>query len=84
MTDAAFLEVVVVVGDEVGIDAAFAQKIGKGVVERLERSPPAVQEIQATGLHVPPRGHAGETADIVVVKDQRACGERVEVRRRNG
>ena len=51
VTDAAFLEVVIVVGDEMGIDAALAQEIGEGVVEG-QRPPPAVQEIQATGLHV--------------------------------
>ena len=43
---AAILQVVEVVGDQVAVDAGLVQQLGEGVVERLQRAPAAVQEVQ--------------------------------------
>jgi hypothetical protein len=71
------------VGDEMAVGAAGMQQLRHGVVERLERSPAAVQKAQAAGQHVAARRHARQAADIVLVETETARGEPVEVRRRN-
>ncbi len=43
---AAVLEVVIVVGDQMAVDAGLPQEVGQVVVEGLERAPGAVQEVQ--------------------------------------
>src|SRR6185437_34607 len=62
---AAILPVVEMVGDEMAVDAGLAEQLRKGIVERLQRSPAAVQEGEPAGLHVASRRHAGQAADIV-------------------
>jgi hypothetical protein len=69
------------VADQVGIDALGLQQLGQRVVERLERAPAAVHEVEPAGVQVAPRRHAGQAADIVAVKSQRARGEAVEIGR---
>ena len=81
---AAVLPVVVVVGHEVRVHALPVQDLGERVVERLERSPRAVQERQPAGVHVAPRGHARQAADVMVVERDAALREALEVGRLHG
>lgn len=78
---AAILEVVQVVGDQVGIDAVLAHQLGKRVVERLQRPPAAVHEVQPAGVQVTARRHARKAADPVVLESDAPLGETVEIRR---
>jgi hypothetical protein len=78
---AAVLPVVVVVGDQVAVDAGLVEQLGTRVVERLERAPAAMQEGQPPGLHVPPGRHAGQAADVVAVEGHGALGEAAEIGR---
>jgi hypothetical protein len=80
---AAVFEVMQVVRDDVRIDAAGAEKARERVVERLERAPGAVHEVEPSGVEIPAGRHARQTADIVGVEDNGARGEAVEVRRRD-
>jgi hypothetical protein len=72
--------VVVVVGDQVRVDPSLVQQGGERVVEGLQRAPPAVQEIEPTGVHVAPCWHAGQAAHIVAVKRDSALREPLEIR----
>ena len=56
---ATVFEIVIVVGDEVGVHAIAPQDVGHRVVEGLHRTPSPVHEVQTTGLDVAPRRHAG-------------------------
>jgi hypothetical protein len=81
---AAEVEVVVVVGDQVGEDRPGrhpAQLLGQHVVEGLQRAPAALQEVVAAGHELAPRRHAGQGADPVVVEDDRALGQPGDVGR---
>ena len=80
---AAVLEVMHVIGDQMGVDPGFTHHLGKRVVERLERSPAAMHEVQASGMQIAARGHAGQAADEMRVEGDRAAGEAVEVGRSN-
>lgn len=55
---AAVFPIVVVIGDEVAVDARLVQDLGEGVVEGFERAPAAVQEGQPARHHVASRRHA--------------------------
>ena len=50
------------------VDPVLVKEFGEGVVEGLERAPAAVQESEAPGQHVAPRGHAGEAPDVVALE----------------
>ena len=77
----AVLPVVIVVGDEVGVDPVLLQDREGGVVERLERAPGAVQEVVPAGVQLAPGGHARHGTDVVVVERDRAFAETHEVGR---
>ena len=65
---AALFEIVVMVGDKVGIYAFVTQHGDKTIVERLKRSPMAMKEIQPTVVKISTRRHAGQAADKVIVE----------------
>ena len=72
---AAVREVVVVVGDQVGIDAGLGEQRRERVVERLERAPAPVQEVEPARVQVAARRHAGHAADIVPLEAHGALGQ---------
>jgi hypothetical protein len=78
---AAVLEVMQVVRDEVRMDAGEPERLRKRIVERLEGAPAAVHEVQAPGVQVAPRRHAGEAADEVTLERDAACREAIEIGR---
>ncbi len=78
---AAVLKVVVVIGDQVRIDAVAAKHVRERMVERLKRPPAAMEKIQAPRLDVASSRHAGQTAHEVPIEHNRARSESVEVRR---
>ena len=78
---AAVLEIVEVIAHEVRVDPGLPHRLCKRVVERLERAPAAMHEVQATRVQVAPRRHAWQAADEVTVEGHRALGEAIEVRR---
>ena len=80
---AAVLVVVEVVADEMCVHAGLLQDIGHRIVERFERTPGAVHEVQPTRMHVAPGRHAGQRADIMIVEGHGPLGEAIEVRCRN-
>jgi hypothetical protein len=61
---------VVVVGDFVGVHAVLVQRLGHGIIERLERPPAAVQEVVTAGVDLAPRGHARHGADVLSARRQ--------------
>ena len=81
VAEPAVLEVVVVVGDEMRVDARIAKELGDGVIEGLERPPATMQEVEPAGLDVAARRHAGQAPHEVPVEHHRATGEPLEVRR---
>ena len=80
---AAVLVVVEVVADEMCVHAGLLQDIGHRIVERFERTPGAVHEVQPTRMHVAPGRHAGQRADIMIVEGHGPLGEAIEVGGRN-
>ncbi len=78
---AAVLEVVHVVGDQMRVDSGVSHHLREGVVERLERTPAAVHEIEPTGVQVAACRHARKAADEVCVESHAAAGEAIEIRR---
>ena len=80
---AAILEIMIVIGDQMRMHIPRFQRFGKGIVERLKRTPAAMQKRQMPGQHVAPRRHAGHRADIMAVIDPRPRRQPVEIRRRN-
>src|SRR5207249_4449292 len=72
-----------VIGDQVRMDAGFAHHLGKRVVERLQRAPAAMHEVQAPGMKITTRRHAGKASDEVRIECDRALGEAVEIGRSN-
>ena len=71
--------VVVVVRDQVGVDAVLFQYGESGVIERLVRPPGTVQEVVPAGVQLPARRHARHGADVVVVESDGALAEADEV-----
>src|SRR3954454_6582257 len=69
---AAIFPIMLVVADQVGIDAVLLQDFGHRVVEWLERSPAAVQEIVSPGMQFAPGRHARHTPRVTVVKRHRS------------
>jgi hypothetical protein len=80
---AAVLEIVQVVTDQMRVDAVVLEDFRHRIVERLERAPAAVHEIEPAGMQIAPRRHARQAADIVGVERDRALREAVEVGRRD-
>ncbi len=78
---AAIFEIMIMVGDEVAVDARLEEDFREGIVEGFERPPTPVQEAQAARLHVAAGRHAGQAADIVPVEGHRPLGQPVEIRR---
>src|SRR5687768_2593721 len=62
------------------VDAALAHHLRKRVVERLERPPTPVHEVEPSGMQVAAGGHARETADEVGIEGDGPSGEAVKVR----
>ena len=73
-------EIMMVVGDQVGVDAMLFHDLRKGVVKGLQRSPAAMQEMAATGMQIAACRHAGQAADIMIVKGDRPLLEPGEIR----
>ena len=73
---AAVAPVVEMVGDQVGINAMLMQHARQRMVEGLQRPPAAMQEIQSAGVHVAPRRHARQAADVVIVESHARAARR--------
>ena len=78
---AALLPVVVVIADEVGVDAVVLEDFGHGVVEGFERAPTAVQEVVAPGVQFAAAGHARHAAHVAVGEGDGAFRQPLEVGR---
>ena len=78
--EAPVFPVVVVVGDEVAVDALLVEQLGERVVERFQRTPATMQEVEPPGLHVTARRHARQAAGIVGVERDATFGQSAEVR----
>ena len=79
VVDATVLEVVKMVGDQMGVDSIFLEDFGHRIVERLQRSPTAVEEIVATGVQLAPSRDARHAAHITIVKSCSLFGQPREV-----
>ena len=79
----AILEIMIMVGDQMAVDAMAFQHFRQRMVERLHRPPASVQEADPARLQIAPRRHAGQAADIMVVEHERALRQALEVRRRH-
>ena len=75
------LPIVVVVADEVRRDSRVAQHPRRGVVERLQRPPRAVEEIGPPGVQIAASRHARHGADVAGIECQRPLGEPLEIGR---
>ena len=75
------LEIVVVVGQQVGEDVVLSQLARQGVVVGLDGTPAPVDEVVPAGHELPARRHAGERSHPVVVEDDAPFGQAVEGRR---
>lgn len=75
----AVLPVVLVVADEVGVDAVPLENLGHGVVERLQRTPAPVEEVVAPGVEFAAGRHAGHGARVAGVVGDRAFRQAAEV-----
>ena len=75
------LEVVVVVGQQVGEDIVLPQLARQGVVVGFDGAPAPVDEVVPPGHEFPPRGHAGERSHPVVVEHDAPLRQAVEGRR---
>lgn len=62
----ALLEIVIVIGDQVVVDALITQSRDEAVVKRPQRPTMPVEEVQPPVMKIPPCGHTGQTADKVV------------------
>lgn len=80
---AAILEIMEMVADQMAVDTGLLQNFRQGIIERLQRPPRAMHEIEPTGMDVPPCRHAGQRADIVIVEADGATCETIEIRRRD-
>ena len=76
---AAVLEVMVVVGDEVRVNAAVLQQFRHRVVEGFQRPPAAVQEVVAPGVQFTARRHAGHAAHVAAVEVTERCARRAKL-----
>ncbi len=79
--ESAILEVVVMVGDEVGIDSRVTHLSRERNVKGLQRPPAPVKEIEAARVHLSAGRDAGQASGIVVVEAAAARRQTVEVRR---
>ena len=75
------LPIVVVVADEVRRDAGLAQHSRDGVVERLQRTPRAVEKVGPPGVQIAAGGHTRHGADVAGVESERPLGEPLEIGR---
>ena len=78
---AAVLEIMHVIGDEVRMNPGVTHHLRKGIVERLERAPAAVHEIQPPGVQVATSRHAREAADEVGIEGNALLRKAIEIRR---
>ena len=69
----------VVVRDQVRVKTVVLQDAESGVVEGLEWTPGAVQEVVPAGVQFPTRRYARHGADVVVVESDRALAQADEV-----
>ena len=51
------------------VNPILAQQLRKGIVERFKRTPRTVHEIEASGMHVAARRHAGQRTGIMPVEN---------------
>ena len=80
ITFAAAVEVMVVVGDHVGVDVLLPPQFRlQAVIPRLDRGPGCFQEVAPAGIHLPSGRHAGHGAAVVIVEDESSLGEPVDV-----
>jgi len=78
---AAFFEVVLMVGAEMGVNAVLFEDLRHGVVEGFQRSPAAMEEVVAAGVEFASGGHAGQAAGVGILKLHGAGGEALEIGR---
>ncbi len=62
-----------------GVDPGPAQLLRHRVVERLQRSPTAVQEVVPPGVQLPSRRHARQRSGVAAVERDRPLGQPLEV-----
>src|SRR5690606_35558271 len=74
------LPVVVMIAYQMGMDAASGHHARHGTVERLERTPPAVQEIKPSSMQVAACRHARHPADPGLVERYGALRKPCEIR----
>jgi hypothetical protein len=70
-----------VIADQMGVDAVLAEDLRHRVVERLERAPAPVDEVEPAGVQIAASRHAGQAPDVMGVEDDRALGEAIEAGR---
>lgn len=73
----------IVVGQEVAEDASLSEPTRQHVVVRLDRSPTAVDEVVASCHQFAPGRHTGKRASPMVVEDEAAFRQTLQVRRPN-
>ena len=78
---AAVLEVVQMIADKMRVYAGKPHRLRKRIVERLERSPAPMHEIQSAGVQIAARRHAGKAADEMPVEGDGARREAIEIGR---
>ena len=80
---AAICEIMMMVGYKMGVDAVLLHNLGERIIKGFQRPPAAMQEMAAASVKVAARRHAGQAADIVIVKGHRPLLEPDEIRRVN-
>ena len=69
-----------VIGYDMGVGTGELQQLREGIVERFERPPTSMQEIDAAGMQIPSGGNAGQATDIMIVERHRPLGKPAEIR----
>jgi len=69
------------VGDFVAMHAVLVEDLGHGVIEGLQRTPTAMQEIVTSGVQLAPGWHTGHAANEGFIKGDASLRQAREIRR---
>ena len=77
---ASILPIMIVVADQMAVNAVFLQDFRHGIIVGLHGAPASVQEIVTSCVDFPPCGHTGKASHIAFVKRDAAVRKAFEIR----
>jgi hypothetical protein len=69
----------VVIGDQMRMNANVAQFVKHGLIKRFHRSPASVHEIEPAGLDIAACRHARQAANVVLLECDGFLGKTLEI-----